>query len=100
MILKLTYSVGQPMGALSSWALLALTHHAIVQFAAFRVANEDAIPYKWFTKYAILGDDVVIGSRRVAKKYLEILQQIGVKAGLAKSVVAHNNVSLEFAKKY
>jgi len=25
------YGTGQPMGALSSWALLALTHHAIVQ---------------------------------------------------------------------
>lgn len=27
---SVTYSVGQPMGALSSWAMLALTHHAIV----------------------------------------------------------------------
>lgn len=25
------YAVGQPMGALSSWAMLALTHHFIVQ---------------------------------------------------------------------
>lgn len=31
------YAVGQPMGALSSWAMLALTHHFIVQFAAIRV---------------------------------------------------------------
>jgi hypothetical protein len=30
------YEVGQPMGALSSWAMLALTHHFIVQFAARR----------------------------------------------------------------
>jgi len=27
------YEVGQPMGALSSWAMLALTHHLIVQLA-------------------------------------------------------------------
>lgn len=27
---SVTYAVGQPMGALSSWAMLALTHHAIV----------------------------------------------------------------------
>lgn len=27
------YSVGQPMGALSSWAMLALTHHFIVQWS-------------------------------------------------------------------
>lgn len=32
----LRYAVGQPMGALSSWAMLALTHHALVQFAYFR----------------------------------------------------------------
>lgn len=30
------YIVGQPMGALSSWAMLALTHHCIVQLAAVR----------------------------------------------------------------
>jgi len=28
---KLRYAVGQPMGALSSWAMLAITHHALVQ---------------------------------------------------------------------
>lgn len=28
------YAVGQPMGALSSWAMLALTHHFLVQVAA------------------------------------------------------------------
>jgi hypothetical protein len=28
------YAVGQPMGALSSWAMLALTHHFIVQVSA------------------------------------------------------------------
>lgn len=33
------------MGALSSWALLALTHHAIVQYAAFRVATKDGQRY-------------------------------------------------------
>lgn len=27
----LKYAVGQPMGALSSWAMLALTHHFIIQ---------------------------------------------------------------------
>jgi len=28
------YAVGQPMGALSSWGMLAVTHHLIVQLAA------------------------------------------------------------------
>jgi hypothetical protein len=31
------YAVGQPMGAYSSWAMLALTHHVIIQVAASRV---------------------------------------------------------------
>jgi hypothetical protein len=30
----LKYSIGQPMGALSSWASLALTHHFLVQASA------------------------------------------------------------------
>jgi hypothetical protein len=32
------YAVGQPMGALSSWAMLAVTHHLIVQLA-YRIAR-------------------------------------------------------------
>jgi len=35
------YAVGQPMGALSSWAMLALTHHCLVQVAALRVGHKD-----------------------------------------------------------
>jgi hypothetical protein len=31
---QIKYSVGQPMGAYSSWAMLALTHHVIVRLAA------------------------------------------------------------------
>lgn len=30
------YAVGQPMGALSSWAMLAITHHLLVQLASRR----------------------------------------------------------------
>lgn len=35
------YAVGQPMGAYSSWAMLAITHHYIVQMSAMHsgVAN-------------------------------------------------------------
>lgn len=89
------YSVGQPMGALSSWALLALTHHAIVQYAASK-----AYPRApgWFFLYAVLGDDVVIADRLVAKAYLEIMEALGVEIGLAKSLVS-NQSSIEFAKR-
>jgi len=92
-----TYSVGQPMGALSSWAMLALTHHAIVQYASFKA-------YKgkrgWFEDYGVLGDDVVIIGAPVVLAYRRILQEIGVKAGLAKSIVAKSKFVLEFAKKF
>lgn len=87
------YSVGQPMGALSSWALLALSHHAIVQVAAYRVGWES-----WFSDYALLGDDIVIANESVAKAYLRIMKDLGVEINLSKSVISSSN-SCEFAKK-
>lgn len=33
------YSVGQPMGALSSFGMLALSHHFLVQYAALRIGR-------------------------------------------------------------
>jgi len=91
---RVFYAVGQPMGAFSSWAMLALTHHAIVQYAAFRVNPAPG----WFLLYAVLGDDVVIADRLVAKEYLRIMKDIGVEVGLAKSLVSKDG-SLEFAKR-
>jgi hypothetical protein len=89
------YAVGQPMGALSSWAMLALTHHALVQYAA---SLAYPIRTSWFVRYAILGDDVVIADRFVAAKYLEVMKEIGVDISLAKSMVSSSG-SLEFAKR-
>lgn len=43
---NIRYTVGQPMGALSSWAMLALTHHLIVQFCAIRVH-----PVSYWTRF-------------------------------------------------
>jgi hypothetical protein len=91
---SVVYAVGQPMGALSSWALLALTHHALVQLAAYEVHKSSG----WFLDYAVLGDDVVIADRLVARRYLRIMEEIGVDISLAKSLVS-NTSSLEFAKR-
>jgi hypothetical protein len=88
------YAVGQPMGAYSSWGMLALTHHAIVQFAAWRVGHRS-----WFTWYAVLGDDIVICDRDVASEYVAIMDELGVKIGFHKSIVSSNS-SLEFAKRF
>jgi hypothetical protein len=97
-----TYSVGQPMGALSSWAMLALTHHAIVQWAAHRARRKypTATITLAFTEYAVLGDDIVIANRFVAREYMLILREIGVKAGLAKSIISKGSFYVEFAKKF
>lgn len=90
------YAVGQPMGALSSWAMLAYTHHFIVQCAAWETGHSNKI---LFREYAILGDDIVIFNERVALKYLDIIKSLGVECGLAKSVISPKGVGLEFAKK-
>lgn len=92
---SVSYAVGQPMGALSSWAMLALTHHALVQFAASNAYPEEP---GWFLDYAVLGDDVVIADRAVAAQYLRVMEEIGVDISLAKSLVSVTS-SLEFAKR-
>lgn len=94
---KLRYAVGQPMGAYSSWAMLALTHHLIVQFCAYSVGVVPA--GTWFRDYAILGDDIVIGNAKVAKRYIEVLATLGVGVGLHKSLISAAGTALEFAKR-
>jgi hypothetical protein len=88
------YAVGQPMGAYSSWAMLAITHHAIVQYAAWKCGHRT-----WFKHYALLGDDVVICHRNIAEAYLGIMDTLGVEISFAKSLHS-NNGSFEFAKRF
>jgi hypothetical protein len=90
------YAVGQPMGAYSSWAMLALTHHFIVQFSAYRAFGRYDT---WFKDYAVLGDDIVIGNRAVASQYLGIMKTLGVGIGLHKSLISIKGLALEFAKR-
>jgi hypothetical protein len=91
------YAVGQPMGALSSWVMLALTHHFIVQLAAFRVRQLE----EWYEGYAVLGDDLVIMDQDVADEYLRLMDGVlGVKINLSKSLISERYTTLEFAKKY
>lgn len=91
------YSVGQPMGAYSSWAMLALTHHFIVQVCAWSVPG---FPYgKLFADYVVLGDDIVIFNTKVAKKYHKLMLALGVECNLSKSIMSPKGLGLEFAKK-
>jgi hypothetical protein len=90
----LRYAVGQPMGAYSSWAMLALTHHVIVQVSAYRVGWRHFFPY-----YAVLGDDVVIFDQKVAEAYRELMAALGVPINMSKSLVSEKGW-LEFAKRW
>lgn len=89
------YAVGQPMGGLSSWAGLAITHHWIVQLAAHRITGS----FSWNTEYEILGDDLVIFNKLIADEYLRIMAELGCEINLSKSIVSHNRPVFEFAKR-
>jgi hypothetical protein len=91
------YSVGQPMGGLSSWAMLALTHHWTVQYAAYLAGTN--LNNSWYTAYEILGDDLVIFDPLTADKYLEVMNTIGCEINLNKSIISRNRPVFEFAKR-
>jgi hypothetical protein len=54
---------------------------------------------RWFTLYAVLGDDIVIGDRLVAEQYKAIMSRLGVVIGLPKSIISPSGSTLEFAKR-
>jgi len=78
------------MGAYSSWAMLALTHHIIVRVSALRCGISN------FSDYAILGDDIVIRNNAVAKEYVLVLKYLGLSINMSKSVISSDFA--EFAK--
>jgi len=94
---QVLYEVGQPMGALSSWAMLAYTHHFIVQVAAWQASVTPR--NKLFRDYALLGDDIVIANSAVAGRYLVLLKLLGVDCSLAKSILSPKGTAVEFAKR-
>lgn len=92
---ELTYSTGQPMGALSSWAMLAVTHHFIMQVCNFRV-NGTRI---WYDNYEVLGDDIVIFDKDIAMEYLALMAKLDVGINLSKSITSESLQTFEFAKR-
>lgn len=77
--------------------MLALTHHFLWQWAAFRAKVTP--PGRWFTAYAVLGDDSAAAVKRVVQEYLVICRELGVGVNLAKSLLSPNGC-LEFAKRF
>jgi len=84
------YSVGQPMGAYSSFAMLALTHHVIVHIAAQRAK----VP-KSSLIYMVLGDDGAMANKKVARYYKELFLSLGMEINPVKGF---EGTVLEFAK--
>ncbi|QDW65458.1 putative RNA dependent RNA polymerase [Rhizoctonia solani mitovirus 23] len=77
---NIRYSVGQPMGAKSSFPMLGLTHHLIVMEAASRALKPN------FRDYVVLGDDIVIADRAVAEKYRALLDELGMAIAMNKTI--------------
>jgi hypothetical protein len=93
---KYKYQVGQPMGLYTSWASLALTHHFLICYCAYKVGIED------FTSYSVLGDDVAIWNKEVAGEYKELITRLDVDISVAKSYIPKDNAPPfkgEFAKR-
>jgi hypothetical protein len=82
------------MGALSSWAMLAITHHFMVQLASMRIGRSG-----WELNYEILGDDLVIFDKALADSYLVISKELGVDINMSKSIVSVEKPVFEFAKR-
>lgn len=86
------YAVGQPMGAYSSFAMLALANHVLVHASM----SENGVLYEPGSgQYAVLGDDVAIALESVASTYVSKLQMIGVEVNPIKGFTGK---VIEFAK--
>lgn len=88
------YAVGQPMGCLSSWAGLAITHHWIMQVASRSLGFTE-----WEERYEVLGDDIVIFDSPLANAYTEIMRKLGLEINFSKSLISKDRPVFEFAKR-
>ena len=89
----ISYQVGNPMGAYSSWNSTTLSHH----FVIWKACKNKGI--KWKTlPYAMLGDDLVIGNQTVALEYCRLIRTLGVHWSKEKTHVSKH--FFEFAKRF
>jgi hypothetical protein len=90
---RIRYSVGQPMGILSSWPAMAITHHMIVNYCKWKVG-------RLHTFHQIIGDDVALASRSAAEKYEEAIQTLGIEISKEKTISSNENGNFgEIAKR-
>jgi hypothetical protein len=88
------YRVGQPMGAKTSWAIFALTHHTVLRLLCLHWKTPE-------NPYVIIGDDIVIANDNVAKSYIGLLDDLGVPYSKGKTIFPKegDQPSAEFAKR-
>lgn len=88
---KIRYATGQPMGAYSSFPLLAVTNHLLVNMARVQLGKPVG------AAYAIVGDDIVISGRDVAERYVELLE--GLKVPINHRKVVTGVRTFEFCRR-
>lgn len=109
----LQYATGSPMGALSSWAAFAITHHVFIKVASYRAKDlvldpilpsgtEERLAQNLgdspFCGYRVLGDDSAIFDRRVASSYKSMMNLAQVPISVTKSLEGIGVA--EFAKRH
>lgn len=72
------WKVGQPLGSLPSFAMLAITHNLLVESLALSLGLRHS-------PYVILGDDIVIFNKKLRLRYIRELASRAIPLSLHKS---------------
>lgn len=89
------YNTGQPMGALSSWAMLAIWHHVIIQ-SIFRFHRKPLIVNS-VPQYLVIGDDVSFISKEIYETYVHLVHDLfGVEINPLKGYTPETALSRNF----
>lgn len=80
----IVYGAGQPMGLYGSFALFALTHHAVLQ--TLIINNGIPINLDGTRPYRILGDDIIISDSTLCSLYKEYMEKLGVDISPSKTI--------------
>jgi hypothetical protein len=89
----ISYAVGNPMGAYSSWASFALAHHYLIFFICQELGRD------WKScPYYLLGDDIIIGDAQVGEAYLKLIKSLGIDYAPEKTHIS--KTLFEFTKRW
>jgi hypothetical protein len=84
-----SWPIGQPLGTLPSFNLLALTHNLLLEALSFTMGYGHS-------PYCILGDDLLVFNKKLRKAYIRLMLNAGVPLSLHKS---YEGNLVEFAGK-